>query len=147
MFMNSQIGRKANSSGGSAPVPEGDLETSGSSEYVDIMEDDVSFLDVDGQQYGRGVHSGRRRGRPRGRGSRGRGSRGRGRGRINFVYQILRREKELEQNSDVNDLVKVRSQYLLMKMVFNNFRVCWKSQNGNTKKLYIPRFGLSQHWL
>jgi hypothetical protein len=46
----------------------------------------------------------------------------------------------LEQSSDVNDLVKVRSQYLLMIMELNSFRVCWKSWNGNTKKLYIPRF-------
>jgi hypothetical protein len=33
----------------------------------------------------------------------------------------------LEQSSDVNGVVKVRSQYLLMIMVLNSFRVCWKA--------------------
>ncbi|PNF19015.1 hypothetical protein B7P43_G12399 [Cryptotermes secundus] len=71
---------------------------------LDTMEEEDSLMDEESQQYGRGVHSGRRRGRSRGR---GRGRVSRGYGRVNFGYRILRREKVLEQSSDVNDLVKV----------------------------------------
>jgi hypothetical protein len=67
------------------------------------METDANFLkDTNKPQYRRALHSGRRRGRPRGRGSRGHG-------RSSYAHRVLQREGELEQRSEDGSVVKVRS--------------------------------------
>jgi hypothetical protein len=90
----------------SASVREGDAKHSASSAYVDSMETDANFLkDTNKPQYGRALHSGRRRGRPRGHGSRGRGCR-------SSSQQILNRERELEQSFEVSTM-QVCSLYIV----------------------------------
>jgi hypothetical protein len=97
----SKIGKYVGSSRGRASAPDGNSEPSASSECQNRMEVAASILkDTEWPQCGRFVESGRRRGRSRGRGSSGRG-------RNSYAHQVLRRERELEQRSDADGLVKV----------------------------------------
>ncbi|XP_021918407.1 uncharacterized protein LOC110829207 isoform X4 [Zootermopsis nevadensis] len=113
---DSKIGKSDMSVRGHDSVAEANSEPSASSECQNSMEIDICIVkDTQGLQCGQSVESGRRRGRPRGRGCRGRGSRGRGcrgrgsrgRGRNNFAHKVLQSERELDQSSDEDKLVKV----------------------------------------
>jgi hypothetical protein len=85
-----------------ASVLEGDAEPIASSEHMDSMETDVSFLkDTHKPQYGRALHSGRRRGR------RCRGPRGCS--RSHSAHHVLNRGRELEESSEDSSTVQVWS--------------------------------------